>query len=126
MTSIKASLSAAACLIQAVWGANLLVSHYNGNLYSLSLATSGSAATLSIKQTLRAGGSMPSWLTLDSATETLYVTDESTYGSPVLTTVSVAADGTLKTVSTARTNGGDLHSTLYGGTDGNGFIAAAE
>lgn len=69
---------------------------------------------------------MPSWLTLDSATGTLYVTDESTNGSPVLTTVTVAADGTLKTVSTARSNGGDVHSVLYGGTDGKGFIAAAE
>ncbi|OIW29380.1 3-carboxy-cis,cis-mucoante lactonizing enzyme [Coniochaeta ligniaria NRRL 30616] len=126
MAPVRASVFAAACLIQAALGANLLVSHYNGNLYSLSLTTSGAAGSLSIKQTLRAGGSMPSWLTLDSAAGTLYVTDESTYGSPVLTTVSVAADGTLKTASTARSNGGELHSTLYGGADGKGFIAAAE
>jgi hypothetical protein len=109
-----------------VLGANLLVSHYNGNLYSLSLTTSGATGTLSIKQTLRAGGSMPSWLTLDSTSGTLYVTDESSYGSPVLTSVAVAADGTLRTASTARSNGGELHSTLYGGSDGKGFIAAAE
>jgi hypothetical protein len=69
---------------------------------------------------------MPSWLTLDSASGTLYVTDESTYGSPVLTSVSVANDGSLKSASTARSNGGELHSTLYGGADGKGFIAAAE
>jgi hypothetical protein len=126
MGSLKASLSAAACLVQAALGANLLVSHYNGNLYSLALTTSGAAGSLSIKQTLRAGGSMPSWLTLDSASGTLYVTDESTYGSPVLTSVSVANDGSLKSASTARSNGGELHSTLYGGADGKGFIAAAE
>ncbi|KAJ9132580.1 3-carboxy-cis,cis-mucoante lactonizing enzyme [Coniochaeta hoffmannii] len=126
MGSLKASLSAAAYLVQAALGANLLVSHYNGNLYSLALTTSGATGSLTIKQTLRAGGTMPSWLTLDSATGKLYVTDESTYGNPVLTTVSVAADGTLSTVSTARSNGGELHSTLYGGADGKGFIAAAE
>ena len=126
MGSLKASLFAAAYLVQAALGANLLVSHYNGNLYSLALTTSGATGSLAIKQTLRAGGTMPSWLTLDSATGTLYVTDESTYGSPVLTTVSVGANGNLATVSTARSNGGELHSTLYGGADGKGFIAAAE
>lgn len=113
-------------MLPAALGANLLVSHYSGNLYSLSLTASGGTGTLAIKQTLRAGGSMPSWLTLDSATGTLYVTDESTYGSPVLTTVSVASDGTLKTLATARANGGEVHSALYGGSDGKGFIAAAE
>jgi hypothetical protein len=126
MRSVRVSLSAVAYLVQVVLGSNLLVSHYNGNLYSLSLTTSGAAGSLSIKQTLRAGGSMPSWLTLDSATGTLYITDESSWGNPVLTTVSVSTDGTLKTATTARSNGGELHSTLYGGSDGKGFIAAAE
>lgn len=69
---------------------------------------------------------MPSWLTLDSATGNLYVTDETSYGSPVLTSLSVAADGSLKVTGTARTPGGEIHSTLYGGSDGRGFIAAAE
>lgn len=121
---IKISLSAV--LLPGVLGASLLVSHYTGNLYSLNLATNGATGTLSIKQQLRAGGSMPSWLTLDSAAGKVYITDESTYGSPVLTTVPVSADGTLGTPSTAKANGGAVHSSLYGGSDGKGFIATAE
>lgn len=126
MSSLLAKLTAALCALPVVLGANLLVSHYNGNIYSLSLTTNGASGTLAIKQTLKAGGSMPSWLTLDSANGIVYVTDESTYGSPVLTSISVSADGALKVLAAPKSNGGELHSTLYGGSDGKGFIAAAE
>ncbi|RKU44040.1 hypothetical protein DL546_005382 [Coniochaeta pulveracea] len=69
---------------------------------------------------------MPSWLTLDRDGGKVYVTDESTYGSPVLTVVPVSADGTLGSPTTARANGGAVHSILYGGSDGKSFIATAE
>lgn len=110
----------------AGYAASLLVSHYNGNIYSLSLTTSGATGTLAITSTLKAGGNMPSWLTLDSATRNLYITDETSYGGAVLTTLAVQADGSLKALNTARTTGGEVHSTLYGGSNGTGFIAAAE
>jgi hypothetical protein len=106
--------------------ANLLVSHYNGNLYSLSLTTSGSTGTLAVKQTVKTCGTMPSWLTLDSASGSLWCTDESTYGSPILTQLSVSASGSMTVSGQAKSGGGDLHSTLYGGSDGKGFIATAE
>lgn len=128
MASTRACLSVVAllCTLPSALAANLLVSHYSGNVYSLSLTTSGETGTLAIKQTLRAGGVMPSWLTLDSEAGKLYVTDESSWGSPVITELSVTPDGTLAPVVTASTTGGDLHSCLYGGSDGKGFIATAE
>jgi hypothetical protein len=112
--------------LPTVLSASLLASHYNGNVYGLALTTSGSSGSLAIKQTLRTGAAMPSWLTINSDTGDLWVTDESTYGSPMMTQLSVSADGSIKTVATARTSGGAVHSCLYGGVDGKGFLAAAE
>ncbi|KAL1856892.1 hypothetical protein VTK73DRAFT_8215 [Phialemonium thermophilum] len=124
MPPVRASFLA---LLPVALAANLLVSHYSGNLYSLSLGTEGGGnGTLSIQQTLRAGGVMPSWLTLDAASGSLYVTDESNFGGSSLTQLSVSADGTLQTGAVARASGGELHSCLYGGSDGKGFLAAAE
>ena len=104
----------------------LLASHYNGNIYSLSLSTDGGAGKLSIQQSLRAGGRMPSWLTLDPQSNFVYVTDETTFGNPVLTQLVVNDDGKLEVAATGPANGGELHSCLYGGSDGNSFLAAAE
>ncbi|KAK3936649.1 Lactonase, 7-bladed beta-propeller-domain-containing protein [Diplogelasinospora grovesii] len=128
MASIRSCASAILLALPTALGASakLLVSHYNGNLYSLSLTTSGTTGQLAVKQSLKAGGTMPSWLTLDSDTGNLWVTDESTGGSPVLTQLSVGSDGTMKITGTSRSNGGEVHSAIYGGADGKGFIAAAE
>jgi 6-phosphogluconolactonase (cycloisomerase 2 family) len=118
------SLWAFLCALPNVLGARLLVSHYNGNIYSLSYTAPSS---LAVTSTLRAGGQMPSWLTYDSASRTLYVTDESGSGSgSSLTAVSVGSDGTLKSAGSGRSTGGEVHSSLYGGSDGKSFIAAAE
>ncbi|OJJ47986.1 hypothetical protein ASPZODRAFT_63760 [Penicilliopsis zonata CBS 506.65] len=51
----------------------LYASHYNGSVYALSLQNT----SLSVTAELRTCGSMPSWLTLDARTETLYCADES-------------------------------------------------
>ncbi|KAK7706911.1 hypothetical protein SLS63_013826 [Diaporthe eres] len=111
---------------KTVLSANLLVSHFSGSIYSLSLNTSNGKGQLAITSTLRAGGLTPSWLTLDSATGNLYVTDEAQYGAPVLTTLKVNNDNSVQLVSTAPTSGGGVHSSLYGGSDGRGFFAVAE
>ncbi|KAK3686116.1 Lactonase, 7-bladed beta-propeller-domain-containing protein [Podospora appendiculata] len=132
MASIRSCISAillgvhVPTALGATAAANLLVSHYNGNLYSLSFTQNSATGQLAVKQTVKAGGSMPSWLTLDSDSGNLWVTDESTYGSPVLTQLQVASDGTMKVTGTLKSNGGEVHSALYGGSDGKGFIAAAE
>ncbi|KAK3326202.1 Lactonase, 7-bladed beta-propeller-domain-containing protein [Apodospora peruviana] len=128
MASIRSCTPAILLGLLATLGdaAGLLVSHYNGNLYSLSFIQDGNTGQLAVKQTLKAGGGMPSWLTLDSDTGSLWVTDESTYGSPVLTQLQVGSDGTMKVTGTSKSNGGEVHSSLYGGSNGKGFIAAAE
>lgn len=110
--------------------ATLLVSHYSGTLYTLTLtgnsSSSSGSAQLAITSQLRAGGTMPSWLTLDSESRTVYVTDEAGFsGSASLTQLSVSAtDGTMRVTGVARTTGGELHSGLYG--EKGGFIAVAE
>lgn len=127
MWSVRSWLALVCLLPGTVLGANLLVSHFSGSIYSLSLTTSGGKGQLAITSTLRAGGRTPSWLTLDPANGNLYVTDEAQYGSPVLTTLKVnSSNNTVQLVSTAPTGGGGVHSVLYGGSDGKGFFAVAE
>ncbi|KAG6357208.1 hypothetical protein INS49_015086 [Diaporthe citri] len=126
MWSARSWLAALCLLPETVLSANLLVSHFSGSIYSLSLKTSNGKGQLAITSTLRAGGLTPSWLTLDSATGNLYVTDEAQYGAPVLTTLKVNNDNSVQLVSTAPTSGGGVHSSLYGGSDGRGFFAVAE
>jgi len=80
---------------------------------------------LAIEQSLRAGGTWPSWLILDAEAGSVIVLDESSWGSPILTQLSVSADGKLSPGVTARVAGGNLHGTMYGGENGKGFLAAA-
>lgn len=133
LCSLLASLAASAPAAPAATTATLLASHYSGTLYTLTLTLSGNATgaaagsgKLAVTSSLRAGGSMPSWLTLDSASRTLYVTDEISWtGSASLTQLSVgAADGVMKVIATAKTTGGELHSGIYG--EKGGFLAVAE
>ncbi|KAI6361171.1 hypothetical protein MCOR25_006542 [Pyricularia grisea] len=100
---------------------NLVASHFNGNVYSL--AFSGSQLTL--KQTLKAGGTWPAWVTYDNDTRTVYVNDEAGWIAPTITALSVSADGTLAQTAAARSNG-EVYSGLYGGADGKGFIAVVQ
>ncbi|OAA65658.1 Lactonase, 7-bladed beta propeller [Niveomyces insectorum RCEF 264] len=129
MVSFKSSLSALLCLLPAAAladTANLLVSHYNGNIYTLTLTT-GSTSSLTVSSSVKACGQMPSWLTLDKEGGKLYCTDESgaNVGSTI-TSLTVGDAGVVKVLATERSPGGELHSTLFGGSDGKGFIAAAE
>ena len=103
--------------------ASLLVSHYNGNLYSLSL----NGGKLSISSQVKACGGMPSWLELDSGSKTVYCTDESgATGGSTLTALSVSDSGAMKVSATAKSPGGEVHAGLYGGSNGKGFLAVAE
>lgn len=101
----------------------LLASHFSGTVYTLTL--SDSAADLAVTSQVEPGG-MPSWLTLDSETSTLYVTDESWLGGTKLSAWSVGEDGELSEAGEAPTEGGELHCSLFGGEDGRGFIAASQ
>ena len=109
-------------LLAPLHAAELFVSHYSGSIYSLNL----NGNQLSIASTLRAGGGMPSWLTLDSENRILYVTDESQFGGAVLTALAVQADGSVKSIAAPKSPGAELHSAFYGGSNGKGFLATAE
>lgn len=121
------ALSAAAGMANA---ANLLVSHYSGFVFSLSLTPGNgtSPASLALSSTLQGGGTMPSWLTLDSASGSLLVSDESELAtpSPLLSDLQVNVDNSVQVVSSAIGSPGQVHSTFYGGVDGKGFVAVAQ
>ena len=130
MAPLLSTFSTAVCLAllpATALGQSLLVSHYNGNLYSLTLTVNGGTGKLAVTSSIKACGQMPSWLTLDAEAKTLYCTDESgaNIGS-TLTALSVGADGSLKVTATARSPGGEVHSGLYGGSNGKGFLALAD
>lgn len=65
-----------------VLGANLLVSHYTGKIYSLSLKDS----TLTVGPSVGGAGTLPAWLDLDASGDTkiVYSVDEDWFGSGVL------------------------------------------
>jgi 6-phosphogluconolactonase (cycloisomerase 2 family) len=112
-------------LAPQAFGQNLLVSHYTGKVFSLSLAASGTSGTLKVGTSASGCGKMPSWLTLDSASGTLYCFDEEG-NSGVVSQYKVGSDGSVTMTGQAKTTGGDVHGWLFGGSDGKGFLAMAE
>ncbi|CDM36225.1 hypothetical protein DTO013E5_8948 [Penicillium roqueforti] len=105
--------------------AHLWATHYNGNVYTLALKNND----LSISQTLKTCGDMPSWLTLDAQTRTVYCSDESGTADPstngTLTALHVKPDGTLRQGAVAKTVGGGVNSVIYESDAGKKFIAIA-
>jgi hypothetical protein len=117
--SLVLAISALGGTISAV---NLFVSHFSGNIVTLSLTANGGSYSLTQSSTLSVGG-QPSWITYDPSTRTIYVSDEMGYQSAYLTALSASSSGVLS-VSGKTTNitFGAVASGLYGG--GN-FIANA-
>ncbi|KAJ5139170.1 Cytochrome cd1-nitrite reductase-like C-terminal heme d1 [Penicillium bovifimosum] len=107
--------------------AHLYATHYDGTVYTLTLNTDNNE--LAITQTLDTCGDMPSWLTLDPRTRTVYCSDEtgtadpSTHGS--LTSLHVAPDGSLHEMAVTEAVGGGVNSVIYEADNGGKFIAIA-
>lgn len=105
--------------------AHLWATHYNGNVYTLTL----DGTQLSLTDTLKTCGDMPSWLTLDTETRVVYCSDESgtadpsTHGS--LTAYHAARDGTLHEFAHTWTVGGGVNSVIYEAGMGEKFLAIA-
>lgn len=122
---IRTLALAGALFSSSACGAKLVASHFSGNLYSLTLSDSGE---LTVDSETSSGNFWPAWLDLDAESRTLYVPDESDWSPPNgLVTFTVGEDGSLTPgdEGQAVTQGGEVHSTLYGGQDGKGFIAFA-
>lgn len=98
----------------------LFATHYNGNVFTLTLNDN----KLSLASTADTCGSMPSWLTLDAASRTLYCTDE-TASKGSETTLSVDDDGKLAETAVAKDVGGGVNSVFYTGEGEKRFLAVA-
>lgn len=109
-------------LAKTATAARLLASHYNGQIYTLDLTSNGS---LSIVSSMPSGATLPSWLEFDEGESVVYITDESWFGSGTLVYLALARDGTLTPTGATGTGGGEIHCSLYGGEDGNKFLAVA-
>lgn len=112
------------CLLSQVLGAKLLVTHFSGPLYTLDFNPSSSS--LKISSQASGCGQIPTWLTLDKESRTLYCFDESWYGSGVLSQYTVKSDSSVSLVASASTPGNSVHGALYGGSNGKGFVVTSE
>lgn len=123
--SLLATLGLASAAPKPPHSARLWATHYNGNVYTLAL----DGEHLSLTDTLKTCGKMPSWLTYDSGTRVLYCSDEdgtadpSTHGS--LTAYSTAPNGKLHEIATTKTIGGGVNSAIYENGDGGKYLAIA-
>ncbi|KAJ5564227.1 hypothetical protein N7513_000469 [Penicillium frequentans] len=104
----------------------LWATHYNGNVYTLTL----SGSNLSIADTQKTCGAMPSWLTFDSESKILYCSDEngtsdpSTHGS--LTAYHVdGPGGKLAQIAKTKTVGGGVNSVIFEAGKKDKYIAIA-
>lgn len=124
MSFLPKSALVAILLAPSALAANLFVSHFNGNIYTLTYESQGlSNSSLSIDSVTTGCGNMPSWLTLDEKSRTLYCFDES-WGGGVVSSFDIS-NGSLELTGQAETSGGDVHGYFYGGEDENSFLATA-
>ncbi|PYH97272.1 6-phosphogluconolactonase [Aspergillus ellipticus CBS 707.79] len=119
-----------ACLswLSLATAANLYATHYTGTVSSLSLERNNNDTySLYLASSLKTCGSMPSWLTFDSASRTLYCSDETGDASVNGSVTSLAAgqNGTLTEITTATAPGGGVDSVIYNGDNGTKYLAIA-
>ncbi|KAH8704812.1 Lactonase, 7-bladed beta-propeller-domain-containing protein [Talaromyces proteolyticus] len=123
MTMVILSTLLTMVVAAAAAPSTLFVSHYDGHIYTLTLSSNNS---LTQTGALTACGSMPSWLTYSSATNTLYCVDESgTTGSSngTLSAFTPENDGLKQLVKTNTLPGG-VASVVYT-ADAGDFLAIA-
>jgi 6-phosphogluconolactonase (cycloisomerase 2 family) len=111
-------------LVPSAWGASLIASHFSGKVYTLDFQEA--SGQLSVVAETGGCGTIPGWIQLYSEDKALYCFDESWFGSGTIAKYNVASDGRLTVASQFRTTGNDVHGTLYGGSNGKGFVATAQ
>lgn len=104
--------------------AKLYATHYDGNVYTLSLHSNYS---LSITSSLKTCGDAPGWLTFDSSARILYCSDHS--GNAIingsLSSYSVDHHGTLTELEKTKDTGAGVHSAIYRDKHGAKYLAIA-
>lgn len=102
--------------------ATLYASHYSGTVHQLSFSGSSLTQTSSVQTNNR----LPSWISYDGPGKSLYVPDENFYGGPgTLVSFSIGSNGALTKSGSLSMDPGVVASCLYGGANGNSFIANA-
>lgn len=102
--------------------ANIFVSHYSGTISTLNFNLEGDGTySLSTNNSITIGG-QPSWMTWDSASRTIYASDETTFTRGSLTAVSAAINGDLTQLAKASAPGGGVANVIYGN---GGYVAIA-
>ncbi|KAJ3566770.1 hypothetical protein NPX13_g7012 [Xylaria arbuscula] len=111
MSSLKLIVSALLGLPAHVLGVNLLASHYTGKIYSLSYNN----GSLTVNPSATSIGTLPAWLGLDTTggAKTIYSVDESWYGSGVLASFTLGANGSLAKTGSLTSSGASVHGTPY-------------
>ncbi|KAF5863274.1 hypothetical protein ETB97_010396 [Aspergillus alliaceus] len=103
--------------------ATLYATHYDGNVYRLSLEGEGDKVSLKQTQALQTCGKALSWLTVDLEHGLLWCSDEPSSGS--LTSLEIGNDGAMKEmVKVAAPNGG-VDSIIYPGENGKNYLSIA-
>jgi hypothetical protein len=126
MPTVQSTLSSLVLAGAGASAANIFVSHFAGEVSTLSLeSTANDTYTLAITSTSTDCGKLPSWLTLDSASGTLYCANEWWNPPSSLSALSVDSDGTVTDVVQATAFPGSVHNSLYSGDDGAQYLASA-
>ncbi|CRG84580.1 putative protein SERP1457 [Talaromyces islandicus] len=137
---VLSRLAAALPLATTIWAfptstntsspsSTLYVSHYDGHVYTLSLDTA--ARSLTLAGSLQACGAMPSWVTYDAPSNTLYCVDESgssaNSGNGTLSSFSPTSSSNvpLRLTDKTTTLPGGVASVIYKDNDGRDYLAIA-
>lgn len=125
MSNFQSTLFSVLLASAGVKAANLFVSHFDGDISTLSLSgADNSTYSLEIASSSKGCGQLPSWLSLDYDSKTLYCVDASGDGSTV-SAMSIGADDAVTDTVQTTALGGAVHSGLYSGADGAQYLASA-
>ena len=114
-------------LVSHALAAKLIASHFSGPIYTLDLTlTNATSGTLKVAGQTSGCGRIPSWLTVDKASNSVFCIDESWYGAGVLAQFAADADAKLTLKASAPTSGNSVHGSLYGGNDNKSFVITSE
>lgn len=126
MSTVQSTLFSLLLASAGARAADLIVSHFGGNVSTLSLAsTSNDSYSLAVSSSSQDCGQLPSWLTLDTASGTLYCNDEWWEEDSTVTAMSLGSDNAVTNTTQATAFGGAVHSSLYSGADGAQYLASA-
>ncbi|KAK8017815.1 isomerase YbhE [Apiospora rasikravindrae] len=122
------ALVLASGLASPALAAKLIASHFSGPVYTLDLSlTNATSGTLKVASQVNNGcGRIPSWITIDKASNSVYCFDESWYGSGVLAQFAADDQAVLTPKASAPTLGNTVFGALYGGDDDKSFVITAE